>query len=134
MSGIAAVFLAAVLVMIGPTRTRAQSFGTDLAYDCEILLKAATPGSASGTFSVAAGHSQAAVCYGFVSAIQQLSALEIEPAHTITYTCLPPNSSIMQLVQAIVDYGHRHPDQLKQTAGSFTLNALREVFPCGRPH
>src|SRR6478735_5672051 len=69
-------------------------------------------------------------CFGIVSAVQALSVVGRD-GHTLTYLCLPPESTLTQLVRVIADYGHRHPEKLhEQNVGGFAVNALAEAFPC----
>lgn len=69
-------------------------------------------------------------CLGIMSAVQNLSVLERD-GHTLTYLCLPPQTTLSQLVRVVADYGHKHPEKLhEQNVGWFAVSALAEAFPC----
>ena len=69
-------------------------------------------------------------CLGIVSAVQALSVILID-GHTLTNLCLPPETTLSQLVRVVADYGNRHPEKLhEQNVGLFTVNALADAFTC----
>ena len=76
------------------------------------------------------GGGDAYQCFGFINAIQQLSAVTVE-GRTLTNLCLPEKSTLAQLVRVVVAYGQRHPEKLSEgNAAIFVINALADAFPC----
>jgi hypothetical protein len=120
------------LLMFCTTEGHTQASGNDLLSDCEIFLNNVVPGSTPGSFYIADGHPEAYRCYSFVGAIQQLSILVMEGGHSLTYLCLPANSTLIQLIRIVAEYGHRHPEKLNEQAAEFTLGSLTQAFPCNK--
>jgi hypothetical protein len=71
-------------------------------------------------------------CFGFIAAIQQLSTVVMQgEGHSLTYLCLPKDSTLVQLVRVVVAYGQKHPEKLNEhNAAYFVITALAEAFPC----
>lgn len=70
-------------------------------------------------------------CFSFMSAVQNLAAVaERADEPPLLGACLPPEGTLLQLVQAVVSYGTRNPPALRETAGVLALLALRDAYPC----
>lgn len=70
-------------------------------------------------------------CFAFMSAVQNLAVVaEGAGEPPLLGACLPPAGTLLQLIQAVVAYGAKHPAALRETAGVLALLALRDAYPC----
>ncbi|MFE1598687.1 Rap1a/Tai family immunity protein [Methylobacterium sp. ID0610] len=70
-------------------------------------------------------------CFSFMSAVQNLAVVAEGPGvPPLLGTCLPPDGTLLQLIQAVVNYGTKHPPAQRETAGVLALLALRDAYPC----
>jgi hypothetical protein len=123
------VMVAGVLLVSFPLASRvlAQQTGNELVSDCDQLLGGLIENSQTVQYRPTF---EGGRCWGFMAAVQELSTLSYEAGRSLTYECLPPTSSLVQLARVSAEYGHRHPEELHNAAGTFALSALTHAFPC----
>ena len=77
------------------------------------------------------GNPDANMCWGYFAAVQDLGTVvwtgETNP---ILGACIPPGSSVTQLIRVFVDYANRNPAKLNVSPGLMVLDALAAAFPC----
>jgi hypothetical protein len=76
-------------------------------------------------------------CFGVVSGIVMMAELlrqaaaagkaELDPALCVE---IPGNTTILQLIDAVVKYGEAHPDQSRERFEAVAFTALRDAWPC----
>lgn len=76
-------------------------------------------------------------CFGVVSGIVMMAELlrqaaaagkaELDPALCVE---IPGNTTILQLIDAVVKYGEAHPDQGRERFEAVAFTALRDAWPC----
>jgi hypothetical protein len=103
--------------------------GLDLVMYCETLERTAKP-TGPNTFRWPPDR-EADTCWGYVGAVQALSAIgDPETGISILGTCLPRDTTAMQVVQAITAYGRSRPEELRIRAAVLALRTLKTAFPC----
>jgi hypothetical protein len=115
------------LLVCGAVPAHAQS-GTELLRYCTALERGVRSGP-SGSVALPSNY-DAFVCWGFMSAMQEMSALSNDGSSTLTGTCGHPDTTTMQHVYIFNNYARNHPAQLHNSAAEVALLALREAFPC----
>jgi len=123
----------AVLVLLCSTSLPARSMesANELLSSCESFLRAYRPTGGSG-FRLEAATASMYGCWGFITALQQLSAVWADEGQTTTVTgaCPPPETTTVQLLRVVVAYMQRHPENLHLQAASVSIYALKQAFPC----
>ncbi len=123
----------AILIILCSSSLSAQSMesANELLGSCESFLRAYRP--AGEGFQLQAPTAAMYECWGYINAVQQLSALIDEGRTTpITGACVPPEGTAVQIVRVVVAYLQKHPERLHERAGAVTLDAMRHAFPCRR--
>jgi hypothetical protein len=128
--------IAFVVVVLGASvvgavgRASAQANASELLAQCEVLERGARVQSELLSLP---RDPRAHICYGFISAIQDLSALtESVDGPTLTGACLPPEGKLLQLVRVFTNYARTNPAELNQKAGLVVIKAFGRAFPCAR--
>jgi len=101
----------------------------ELLSSCEDFLRAYRPSGVGFTLQPQSG--SAYECWGYINAIQQLSALT-DHGRTLTGACPAPATSALQIIEVVVAYLQKHPEELQERAGVEAVYALRQAFPCMR--
>jgi Rap1a immunity proteins len=102
----------------------------ELLSSCETFLRAYSP---AGTgFRLRGDNPASYECWGYINAIQQLSAILDDGGNTVTGACPEPETTAVQIVRVVVAYAQKHPERLHLRAGVVALAAMRGAFPCGR--
>jgi hypothetical protein len=99
----------------------------ELLSSCEDFLRAYRPSGVGFTLQPESG--PAYECWGYINAIQQLSALT-DHGRTLTGACPAPATSALQIMEVVVAYLRKHPEELHERAGVEAVYALRQAFPC----
>jgi hypothetical protein len=78
-------------------------------------------------------------CFGIISGVvmmmevlrqaQAAGKAELDPALCVA---IPGDTTILQLVDAVVNYGDTHPDQTGERLEVVAFAAFREAWPCSR--
>jgi hypothetical protein len=78
-------------------------------------------------------------CFGMISGVvmmmevlrqaQAAGKAELDPALCVA---IPGDTTILQLVDAVVKYGEAHPDQTGDRLEVLTFSAFRDAWPCGK--
>jgi hypothetical protein len=76
------------------------------------------------------GNYGAHVCWGYLSAMQDMSVLTEDGLTTLTGSCAAPDTTLLQLVHVFDNYARKHPEQLHKKPAEVVLYAFREAFPC----
>ena len=101
----------------------------ELLSSCEDFLRAYRPSGVGFTLQPQSGSGYE--CWGYINAIQQLSALT-DHGRTLTGACPAPATSALQIIEVLVAYLQSHPEELHERAGVEAIYALRQAFPCTR--
>jgi hypothetical protein len=115
------------LWLAAPRPALAQDTGEQLLSNCEHLLRDMKENGSTVEFSTAPDVS---ICWGFMRAIQDLSALIKPDGKRLLNICTPPDGGLTQMIRVVVNYGEQHPDELDERPGIFALTALQKAFPC----
>jgi hypothetical protein len=67
-------------------------------------------------------------CRGYLMGV--VDWLEREPAAGV---CLPRETTLGELLNAVRGYGERHPEDLGESASRLVAGALRRSYPCAPP-
>jgi hypothetical protein len=110
----------------GPAR--AQESGTELFQYCTVLERGVRSGP-SGSVALPRNY-DAFICWGFMSAIQDMTSLSYDGGNTLTGGCAHPDAKLLQYVYAFNNYARTHPGELHEKAGWVAIKAIREAFPC----
>jgi hypothetical protein len=68
-------------------------------------------------------------CWYYMSAIQDSGLLSNITRKPFLSTCVPPNSTVAQLIRIFVSYAQSHPAGLSSPAVDLVFEALREAYP-----
>jgi hypothetical protein len=118
------IWLTAVTAI--PVSAHAMGSGRELADDCRTLLKAKR---GAGEQIQIPFTKKALVCWGYMQAMQDLSVLADEDGRRIMGACPPQRTTLLQLIQAFVNYARSH--ELPDNAALAVTRAFHEAFPCG---
>lgn len=76
-------------------------------------------------------------CFGMVSGVVMMTEVlrqaratgkaELDPMLCVD---IPPNTTILQLIDAVVKYGESHPDQTGERFEAVAFGAFRSAWPC----
>jgi Rap1a immunity proteins len=126
---ITVVVVVLAMSAVGAVRhANAQANASELLAQCEVLERGAR---VEGELLSLPRDPSAQVCYGFISAIQDLSALtDSVDGPTLTGACLPPEGTLLQLVRVFTKYARTNPAELDQKAGLVVIKAFWRAFPC----
>jgi hypothetical protein len=128
----AALFLAcAVFQLAVATGTAAEPYSAaDMLSECQALLATAKatgdPDSVEleNTFSTGA-------CWGAFLSIQQFAVLRAAGAkEPMLRTCVPENTTLVQLIQLFDAYARKHPERDTEPFTVVALSALQNAFSC----
>ncbi len=114
------------LVCISSALARAQSAG-DMLKACEILQRGM---HVEGNNVFLPPGVDARACWGFMSAVQQYSALADPNGKTLLNSCPPEDTKLSDVVRIFVDYARSHPDKMGVKAAAVAYNAMADAFPC----
>jgi Rap1a immunity proteins len=72
-------------------------------------------------------------CWAFVGAMQQVSRFT-DPTNrsALSGTCLPPDSTLTQLIRVFTSFARAHPEVLHERPAQVVLWAFQSAFPCQR--
>lgn len=118
--------IAIASLVFASTMASANGTAGHLLNACERLDRSAKIASDGVTFTQ---DFDTIYCWGFMSAIQQTSALVVD-GKRLLMSCPPANSTITQLIKVFVAWGNRNPASLHNQASAMVQNALIEAFPC----
>ena len=106
----------------------AKATALELLGQCETLIAGA---QVNGDSVRLPQNPDAFVCWGFMSAIQEASALTNSPGSCgILGATPPPETTLLQMVRVFVQYARLHPKDLHKRAALVAMLSLREAFPC----
>jgi len=105
----------------------AMGSAPELADDCRSVLQAKT---GAGEQIRIPFTKKALVCWGYMQAMQDLSALADEDGRRIMGACPPERTTLLELIQAFVSYARSHAGKLPDNAALAVSRALHEAFPC----
>ena len=124
-----AVALAVGAVAAAASVSPAQAVtGQELLRQCEALERGAT---VSGEAVRLPKSQDAAVCWFYMGAVQDFTAtVEEEGGPSLIGSCVPPETTRMELVRAFTKYARAHREDLDLRATALVIPALSEAFPC----
>ena len=73
-------------------------------------------------------------CFGFISGVTDLYDILISEAIVKPTYCPPHNVSLIQMINVVVEYLQKHPEDLHYSASSLVMGAYVEAFPCAQSH
>jgi Rap1a immunity proteins len=69
-------------------------------------------------------------CWGYMSAVQDLSGAEDETGKRLLGYCPDPKTNLTQHIRVFNNYARTHPQELHEKAPVLILRAMQEAFPC----
>lgn len=69
-------------------------------------------------------------CLGYFGALQDLATIADNTGGSILVVCLPPASTVGQLIRVFVQYARAHPQHLHYSGGGIALASFQQAFPC----
>ena len=124
-----ALALAAAAIVTAASVSPAQAVtGQELLRQCEALERGAL---VSGETVQLPKSQDAATCWVYMGAVQDLTAtVEEEGGPSLIGSCVPPETTRMQLVRAFTTYARTHRADLDLRATALVIPALSQAFPC----
>ena len=105
--------------------------GHQLLRQCEALERGAT---VSGETVRLPKSQDAAVCWFYMGAVQDFTAtVEQEGGPSLIGSCVPPETTRMELVRAFTKYARAHRADLDLRATALIIPAMNNAFPCPMP-
>jgi hypothetical protein len=102
--------------------------GQELLRQCEALERGAV---VSGETVHLPKSQDAAACWVYMAAVQDFAAtVQEEGGPSLIGSCVPPETTRMELVRAFIRYGRAHRRDLALRATALVIPALSAVFPC----
>jgi hypothetical protein len=74
--------------------------------------------------------SAVAQCWGFMSAVQQYTALADQSGARLLDACPKPDITTTQVLAKFIGYARSHPKELDSPAALVAFHAMRDAFPC----
>jgi hypothetical protein len=105
--------------------------GQELLRQCEALERGAL---VSGDTVRLPKSQDAAACWFYMAAVQDLAAtVEEEGGPSLIGSCVPPETTRMELVRTFTKYARAHRADLDLRATALIIPALSNAFPCPMP-
>jgi hypothetical protein len=127
-----AVALAVAAIVTAASVSPAQAVtGQELLRQCDALERGAL---VSGDTVRLPKSQDAATCWIYMGAVQDVSAtVEEEGGPSLIGSCVPPETTRMELVRAFTRYARAHRADLDLRATALIIPALSQAFPCPMP-
>ena len=126
----AALAVGAVAAAARVSPTQAVT-GHELLRQCDALERGAL---VSGDTVRLPKSQDAATCWIYMGAVQDLTAtVEEEGGPSLIGSCVPPETTRMELVRAFTTYARAHRADLDLRATALIIPALSQAFPCPMP-
>ena len=105
--------------------------GEELLRQCEALERGAV---VSGETVRLPKGQDAAACWFYMGAVQDVAAtVEDEGGPSVIGSCVPPETTRIDLVRAFTKYARAHRADLDLRATALVIPALSAAFPCREP-
>ena len=105
--------------------------GQELLRQCEALERGAV---VSGETVRLPKGQDAAACWFYMGAVQDVAAtVEDEGGPSVIGSCVPPETTRIDLVRAFTKYARAHRADLDLRATALVIPALSAAFPCREP-
>ena len=105
--------------------------GQELLRQCEALERGAV---VSGETVRLPKGQDAAACWFYMGAVQDVAAtVEDEGGPSVIGSCVPPETTRIDLVRAFTKYARAHRADLDLRATALVIPALTAAFPCREP-
>ena len=133
----ASVVIALFLATVFPGQVAALENSRQLADYCEAVDSGVV---GRGQEVEIPGTKEAIICWGYMEALQDLSALVDQSGNRIFGTCLPEKGTLLDLIHSFVEYAHSHRTILPDNSAVAVITALKQAYPCSatsrtsRPH
>jgi hypothetical protein len=102
--------------------------GQELLRQCEALERGAI---VSGETVRLPKGQDAAACWFYMGAVQDIAAtVEEEGGPSLIGSCVPPETTRLELVRAFTKYARAHREDLDLRVTALVIPALSEAFPC----
>src|SRR3954452_11242438 len=120
-----AISTLAALVVTAPAQAVT---GQELLRQCEALERGAI---VSGETVRLPKGQDAAACWFYMGAVQDIAAtVEEEGGPSLIGSCVPPETTRLELVRAFTEYARAHREDLDLRVTALVIPALSEAFPC----
>lgn len=73
---------------------------------------------------------QAGFCMGYVQGISDGLAYSEATTQSKKTVCMPMHVTASQIARVVLRYGDEHPEKLHWPSTDFTIESLRNAFPC----
>ena len=123
----ASLVIALFLVTIFPGRLAALENSRQLAEYCETVDSGVV---GRGQEVEIPGTKEAILCWGYMEALQDLSALVDLSGNRILGTCLPEKGTLLDLIHSFVEYARSHRTTLPDNSAVAVITALKQAYPC----
>jgi len=123
------ITLAAVLLTTITVSQDARAIETplQLAKNCE-GVKASTKGRRQKLQIPKA--SSALLCWGYMQAMQDISALADHDGRRIAGSCPPEDGTLLEMIHGYVGYARSHRYELGDNTAAAVIKALQVLYPC----
>jgi hypothetical protein len=122
-----AILVLGVVFLFFSSSARAQNSASELLQACETLERTMTIRGDNVSFPPTRSSYE---CWYFMSAVQQYSTFVNPTGQRLLGACTGEMTTLAQLIRAFTHYARSHPQQLNDTAGVVTFNAMQSTFPC----
>jgi hypothetical protein len=121
--------LVAVLLAITMVSQDARAIETplQLAKNCE-RLEASTKGRRQQL--QIPNNTPALLCWGYMQAMQDISALADQDGHRLAGSCPPEDGTLLDMIHAYVGYARSHEYELGDNTAVAVIKALQVLYPC----
>jgi hypothetical protein len=127
------LFVALLLILCAGSMPLRNAWAIDtprqLARYCERLEKGA---KGSGDQVQIPNTKEALLCWGYMSAMQDISVLANKDGSRIMGACPPEESTLLELVHSYVVYARSHRGKLGENTAVAVIRAFQEAYPCAR--
>jgi Rap1a immunity proteins len=121
------LLLAAALIIGRPGPALAVENSRELAKYCEAAVAGV---EGSGNEIEIPNTQEALLCWGYMEALQDLSALVDQNGTRVLGVCPPQQGRLLDLVRSFVAYADSHPINLPKNSAAAAVRALQQVYPC----
>jgi hypothetical protein len=121
------LLIAAVFVTELPVRAMAFENSRELVEYCESAVAGV---EGSGHDIEIPNTKEALLCWGYMEALQDLSALMDQNRVRVLGVCPPQQGRLLDLVRAFVAYARSHRTTLPENSAAAVMRALQQIYPC----
>lgn len=125
------IVLVSLLLIAGCIPAMSFENANQLLSSCELFLGSVR--MQGNGFAIQTNDTNAHQCWGYIQAVQELSALVDDGARVpLTGACPPAETTGLQLVRVFVSFAQQHPEHLHERAAVMAIQSFKTAFPCSR--